>query len=71
MEARVRYWIAVAGTDERPLDNHWRAQQARWRQDQRDGGCDVGVAQTPRTLRDHVGFLSLPRARSVVALGFG
>ena len=26
----MRYWIAVAGTAERPLDNHWRAQQAKW-----------------------------------------
>ena len=26
----MRYWIAVAGTAERPLENHWRSQQARW-----------------------------------------
>src|SRR5213593_3297788 len=26
----VRYWIAVAGTNERPIDNHWWEQQARW-----------------------------------------
>jgi EVE domain len=26
----VQYWIAVAGTAERPLDNDWRARQAKW-----------------------------------------
>jgi hypothetical protein len=26
----VRYWIAVAGTGERPIENHWDTRQARW-----------------------------------------
>jgi hypothetical protein len=26
----VQYWIAVAGTGERPIENHWRSEQAQW-----------------------------------------
>lgn len=26
----MRYWIAVAGTAQRPVENHWRSRQARW-----------------------------------------
>jgi hypothetical protein len=32
----VKYWIAVAGTGERPLENDWQAEYAKWAGNQGD-----------------------------------